>query len=365
MRKWQTYFTPKRLADDLIDRIYVSTPRHIGDICAGSGNLLTAAASRWPAARLWGNDLYRSAPTHLELAWSRRDGRLHAQSLREQGKSFDLIVGNPPFGQFRRPSRVSSDVPSDVGKLLTHPRIEIGMTAASALLVRRSGVLATLVPDSVVAGPVAKALREWMGTMFHWFDVIPLHRQRFGRRDLGVTLIVAYRTAQQPPGSSVIDAHAFANGPKGPGRSWQLSPLPVTITRGSLSTADLSARGSVSILHCGSDRLRSSYCERRTTISAARRARQWANAGDVLICRVGKGAGMASIYRGPRPTPITDCLFVVRAGNHLNHRRLQEVTRNGTLARLMRDSTHGLGARFVTREAVLSAIEHAAFRQGS
>jgi hypothetical protein len=205
-------------------------------------------------------------------------------------------------------------------------------------------------------------LREWLGTLFSWFDVIPLHRQRFGRRDLGVTLVIAYRNRKKPPRGTVISARAFADLDK---RVASSLPVPMTVTRGSLSTTDMSERGSVSVLHCGSDRLQSSYCERHTTIVRARRALQWANPGDVLICRIGQGAGMASLYHGPTPAPITDCLFVVRAADRRFHRRLQDATQNGLLGQMVRQSAHGLGARFVTRDAVLGAVERVAFKKGA
>lgn len=357
MNTWDTYFTPARLSQQLVDQLDHVRPTTILDICAGEGNLLRAAGSKWPNAHLLGNDLYRYAPKGFDIEWSRRDGRRLAHDLYCDGWAADLVVANPPFGRGRSIGELDARLSPETRRLLAFPRIEYGMTVASSLLVGPRGTLATLVPDSMVRGSAFQALREWLAERFAAFSVVVLDRQKFGRRDLGVSILIAHRVRPTKIQREFMEPSEFARKPRG---STERKFDEVVVVRGIVTSSELTSRGSVDVVHCGGSDARNAYELRRTTVAVAKKVpRQlWVRRGDLVVCRVGRNAGAASVYRRNEPAIASDCVLRVRAKVSAKQRTLQERVMDGTFRRLTMPMAHGLGARFVTKSDVQAIVEN-------
>lgn len=358
MTDWLTYFTPTDLSEALLRKVRLREPESIVDICAGRGNLLNAAARRWPSARLMGNDLYREQPDDIGvIRWSRREGRGFAQDMRASGGQVDLVVANPPFGKARPLADVDRDLPPEVQRLLRSPRIECGMTVASALLVGPHGTLATIVPESLVHGPSYRRLREWLGSVFADVEVIQLARQKFGRRDLGVAFLIARRRLRTRKGPLPIASPFLDGGRPSPARG----PVRIKITRGVLTSAALTRAGGAMVVHYGDHANGSAYRVRSTSLASARAipAESLVQPGDVLVCRVGRYAGVASIYSGTEPAALTDCVLRVRGANENIRRALRKAVRAGLITKFAQQAVHGLGARFITQADLAAAASRA------
>lgn len=99
------FYTPKILADKLVDWIDDRNINSIVDFCVGDGELLRAASIRWPFANYYGSDISSEAiqktnEKHPEWQLSVLDfldsnSRKKAKNL--QKNDFDLILLNPPF----------------------------------------------------------------------------------------------------------------------------------------------------------------------------------------------------------------------------------------------------------------------------
>lgn len=354
-RSWDTYFTPPELSKSLLASVSMRPPRVVVDICAGHGNLLNAARARWPEVGLIGNDLYRNRPHKLKnTEWHRRDGRRLAREMFRSGAEIDLVVGNPPFGRCRTPRFVAGDDCDDLNRLLHAPRIECGMVVASALLVGPHGTLATLVPDSMVRGPSHRSLRAWLAGRFQAFQVIRLGRQMFGRRDLGVAFLIAHRVRPKGDLPGLVGTDSFAQG----------SPIDThahaaSVVRGIITTADFNERGSAAVLHCNRQDRDCAYQVQHTTADSGRSVpnEHWVRKGDIVVCRVGRNAGVATVYRKHEPALISDCVFRVVASEAALHRVLQAHATDGTLTALLTRHAHGLGAQFVTKADVTTVLD--------
>jgi hypothetical protein len=357
-RAWDSYFTPPELSRSLLASVSTRPPRVVVDICAGHGNLLRAARARWPEVGLVGNDLYRDRPKKLQgMEWHRRDGRHFAREMFQSGLEIDLVVGNPPFGRSRIPRLVSGADEVDLNRLLRSPRIECGMVVASALLVGPRGTLATLVPDSMVRGSSYHPLRSWLAGRFEAFQVIRLGRQMFGRRDLGVAFLIAHRIRpkRELPGLLGTDAfaHAAVTGSQ---------PHADFVARGVITTADFNARGSAAVLHCNRQDRGCAYQVQHTTADNARSVpnEHWVAKGDIIVCRVGRNAGVATVYQEREPALVSDCVFRVFASKPERHQVLQARASDGTLTGLLTRHAHGLGAQFVCKSDVTRVLDSVA-----
>ena len=99
MKKY-TYYTPIYLARAILDIIPEIKIRSIIDICCGSWNLLYAGMEKYPEAVITGVDVDKESEKHkIEKAnFNFMDGREFAKNEYNEGKTYDLILSNPPFG---------------------------------------------------------------------------------------------------------------------------------------------------------------------------------------------------------------------------------------------------------------------------
>lgn len=100
------YYTPRLLAEGLVDLVSLSSVKSIADFAAGGGDLLRAAAARWPRARMLATDVDRVAVSQLRRSTSWEVGRCDffnvcsrraSSLLRNNKRKVTLVLANPPF----------------------------------------------------------------------------------------------------------------------------------------------------------------------------------------------------------------------------------------------------------------------------
>jgi hypothetical protein len=338
MKSWANYFTPPSISTRLIGSIaQPGTPKSAVDICAGTGNLLLAVRQRWPNIKLVGNDRYRrSKPTGVG-SWSCRDGRNYAREAAFKKISYDIVVANPPFGNEGQRRRHTVD---PTLALLEDPRIEVAMTVAAALLVGPRGVLATVLPETLIMGETHVPLRDWLSRRFCCFRLERIPRGEFRNLDLGLVLLVARRTHAGPCGGS-FDLKNIHN---------RHVPLEFEAFRGSIASSMLHPMGELPVVHCASAENGTAVTQRsirKDDLSMQTPGRLCT--GDILVSRVGRGAGRATIFHGTEGTLFSDCVFRLRATRNEDHEKLQQATHSGRLERELRRRARGLGASYVTK----------------
>lgn len=245
-KDWSKYVTPPTISDCLVNQIDEFIPNHVVDICAGTGNLLSAARKKWPDAHFEGNDLYKKSNGPFE-GWSQKDGRCFALEQYEKGQLYDLVVANPPFGKCIKENNYPSTdkLSSEAKQLMSSSKMECSMTIANALLVEENGVLATIIPETIVLGETFLPLRRWLATQFNTFKIQPIIRGSFACKDLGLTLLTAYK---QNVSGGCTPAQ-FVEGPNKVTTSFQQD---IDIIRGRLISSQTTTKGDGdNVVHCG------------------------------------------------------------------------------------------------------------------
>lgn len=355
-QRWTKYQTPVELGQRLVD--WIRSPeetRTAVDICAGRGHLLGAARKRWPGLEVVANDLvdFEQLPDQRGVV-SRNvgDGRKFAIEAVSQGRSFDIVLANPPFGReipFAPREGGSFDEEETFG-LLGSPRIESAMIVASGMLVGPRGALAAIVPETMVYGETFRALRSWLAGRFRCFDVLPIPRGGFKRQDLGLVFLGAYKFDECEPGST-LSAESFVSGGTEP------HELRVEARRGRLVSSDTHDVGEVAVIHCGGKEARLGYVNRRcSSAKVAGSSEVWVEPGDIVVTRVGRRAGSAAVYRGEERAVLTDCMFRLKVENEGVRQTLLELVESGRLSGEIKARARGLGARFCKVSDVQSAI---------
>ncbi len=151
------YLTPKPVADALLSLVPLATGMKVLDPGAGTGELLAAAARKQNGLELFGWDVDRAA---LEAA----SNLVPAAHLQERsalepwsGQSFDLVIGNPPYFQFR-PKLAHKSRFADVISGRANVFACFFKAGLDALV--PDGRLAFIVPPSLNSGAYFEALRE-------------------------------------------------------------------------------------------------------------------------------------------------------------------------------------------------------------
>lgn len=135
----------------------------------------------------------------------------------------------------------------------------------------------------------------------------------------------------------------------------------IEVTRGVLTSADLKRFGGAAIIHYGDHANGSAYRVRRASVASVRAisAGSLVQPGEVVVCRVGRHAGVASIYSETGPAALTDCVLRVRGANEKIRRALRKAVRAGLITRFAQELVHGLGARFITQADLITAVSRA------
>lgn len=103
--KLDRHYTSPQVANQLLHHVTVTGVSRVADFACGSGNLLEAAAQRWPDATLYANDIDATAAvsTALKLGISTFGDSdflahdFHSFAGIRATDQFDLILLNPPF----------------------------------------------------------------------------------------------------------------------------------------------------------------------------------------------------------------------------------------------------------------------------
>jgi hypothetical protein len=236
--------------------------------------------------------------------------------------------------------------------------MECAMTVANALLVSNRGILATIIPETLVAGEKYQALRSWMSKRFVSFWVSSLGRNGFAGHELGLTLMLAGKPSFE---GSVVGAEFKALSPSefvrgfSAGRNVLVDPF--DIERGRISSSHFLASGQCLAVHCSGSRSDSAYSLRACGAQAlAEEGNVYVSKGDIIVARVGRGAGKASVYAESQSGIATDCVFRIRSHTKETSKLLVRAVEEGRLQQASYRYVHGLGARFITKGGLQAAL---------
>ena len=171
----------------------------VADPACGEGVFLQEAARRLPDAELWGCDLdegLREAWQAAGLAEPRarmavQDGLVDAPLFGLGAGTFDLVVGNPPFG---------SGVPRPAGG----GRIETLFVRRFVALARLGGWVAAVLPEGIVANAQSQGLRDWVLDRLSVKAVVALPEATFAASGTRARTVLVVGRKGQAAGEQVL-----------------------------------------------------------------------------------------------------------------------------------------------------------------
>lgn len=209
-RELGQFFTPEPVVEFVFDALLALGLRpgrlRVVDPACGDGAFLRAAARRLPEAEVWGCDLDGG----LEAGWREggpsgsrahlvvQDGLVDAPLFGLGAGTFDLVVGNPPYGfGVARPG---------VGE-----RIEELFVRRFVELARRGGWLGVVLPEGIVANARGQALRDWLLDRVALSAVVALPEATFAASGTNArTVVVLARKGSRRGGPVLLASPAEA-----------------------------------------------------------------------------------------------------------------------------------------------------------
>ncbi|MBJ6111253.1 methyltransferase [Hymenobacter sp. BT523] len=204
------YFTPPKLAAELIEAVTIENPLLVGDFAAGDGELLKAAIKRWPDTQCVAIDidhhvielLTENQPSWLVACadFLDNDERQNLTVLKEREKSFPLIILNPPFS-----CRGGTMRWTNIGGTKTHCSPALAFIVSAAAYLQEGGQLVAIVPYGLIQGEKDEIARDLL-RRYYGFEVIETYANggfaKCSPRTAIIRLTAGYSTYHKPDVSS-------------------------------------------------------------------------------------------------------------------------------------------------------------------
>lgn len=373
------YYTPKKIADLIVSQLECC-PGAIVDICAGSWNLLKSAADRWPSATYTGVDV-RPVEFPLDMGSVQaesivHDGRSFVIGEVAQGKRYDLVLGNPPFGHENLDPLIlgglsALGISQAVLTGITCSRLEATMLLANAELVADNGTMAIILPDTLLSSERFTPLRLHLSQHLRLVKLLRLPDKTFGRKNTIHTYVAIFTKTQGTQGSvpvlQVVETKAddvpeakeiaeisAALVIQGCWISAELESREIafdlTIQRGKVGTHKFSptkpGRGVVHSTNVLALYRNQALGTRYYLDSDDKGLYPATEPGDLLVVRVGRDAGTVLRWDFEESLVISDCLFILRPQSREAGDYLLRQVRSGIID--LTGMARGVAARHVT-----------------
>jgi len=153
------FMTPRFLRDRLLDNVPLFREMRVLDPGVGTGEFLRAVLDREPSARVVGWDIDGDLLTVARKLVP--EASLERRSALEPyvGEPFDLVIGNPPYFQFRAPLEMRKYFAQVISG---RPNIFALFFQAGLQTLADGGYLAYVVPPSMNNGAYFERLREYI-----------------------------------------------------------------------------------------------------------------------------------------------------------------------------------------------------------
>jgi hypothetical protein len=333
MKDYSFFYTPKELSRLLIDECGIRIPNNIIDICAGSWNLLNAAHEKWPDAKITGVDIDKRSDKSII-----QDGRAYTNEMLIRGQFFDLVVANPPFSYEKPGSKLIEMIYRNVqdnfqfnGYILS--RLESTMMLFNSFLVKNEGVLASIVPTSMINSETQEKLRIYLSRHFSIVKIIMLPSNAFNGRDINTSIIILKKQLQKKP--TKVYEGVYLNEKYTTHLLGEISTVTVkkgiwnlmknqkktkkrfnyNIVRNKISSSEMKGNQiGHHVIHSSSISDEGYVdCDKLGKIRKLPGTYYLTNNGDVVIVRVGRNAGRCALITDGQSNILTsDCVFLIK-----------------------------------------------------
>lgn len=338
------YYTNQLFSELLVDNIELESPNTILDLGAGGGSLLLAASARWNKAKFIAADIDRNSVKSISktLPFVKV---YHANSLRInieknidlKKSSIDVAVCNPPYLQVKEKKVFSSLLEeANLQSCLKLNKLtsDIVFLAQNLKLLKEGGELGIILPDSILTGQEFRLLRGALLTNHNVKSIIELpdrifpkteaktHILLLGKSDVSkskIPLLIAGKDGQcydeiEVKSSALeyrMDFSYHKLKQKQKSFSKKLSDFDVSLLRGNISNVQAKSEG-ISFIHSTSFKS-GDHLKLKNQNNKKYEKFVHAEAGDIVIVRVGRGSvGKVAFITNGR-LPVTDCIYVLKA----------------------------------------------------
>ncbi|MEJ8307987.1 N-6 DNA methylase [Agrobacterium larrymoorei] len=364
----------------LVDFIFDEKVKSIVDLGCGSGSLTVPASLRWPDAEITTVDidgdceicrsdlLPTSRHQHLQMNVLTPDLRTRLPA------DFDLALCNPPF--IKLPwipwyAQIVEGTPFE--KLVESKSLvsaEVMFIAQNIELLKERGLLALILPDTLVSGLKSREFRKTLLENFGIDAVVQLPRGSFSKTEARSFLLVVRKLKSKEPtvplynydavtgksdaiiiskaeGVHRLDYRYYTNSPREKSAR-TLSDIGAVVNRGNITAASARDRG-VKVFHTtdfASDLLNFDEAEQALGCEAA-------TAGDILLARVGRSLHLkvAKIVSGS--VLVTDCVYIIRTPKTYQDAVFRRL-RSDEGAMKLKNLSRGVGAAHLPKSELMS-----------
>ncbi|NKA76084.1 N-6 DNA methylase [Ralstonia solanacearum] len=399
------YYTSTSVSGVLVDAVNGIRPKVVLELGAGHGSITTAAARKWSNAQLVTVDTDLDAtPTvrgvgqdtaHTHHVHDALDDAL-ADRIGLSLGSVDVGLCNPPYVRPRwRASfgRILEDAGfSGALKSIHDAGADLLFIAQNLRLLKRRGKLGLVLPDGLIAGEKFQGVRSVLLREHSVEQVIQLPRRVFSRTEAQTYLVVLSKQAGETESVALramnVDGslsepvyvaqdqacrrldygfHAFGVSRQRPPRSPSkllLGDVAEELFRGSLNSNELRSLG-LPVFHLGDfpdavlnqppPSVPTSFIHSKRNLSILRSNIRIAEAGDILMARIGRNLHekICVVRRGA--CIVSDCIFVLRVAP-THHAAVLSFLVSKTGRSAIEAAAHGVGAKYLSRSDLLELV---------
>lgn len=384
------YYTNSYVGTILVSSMGTISPKSVLDLGAGDGALTAAAAKIWQDATYYTVDIDQNArsaslPELLGSSFIHHVGDALGSGIeKELGLELggaDSAICNPPYIRHRWRKGFAS-ILEDAGLSHVLPKLadmpaEILFIAQNLRFLKNHGRLGLIVPDGVIAGERFAGLRNTLATEHCIERVIELPRGIFRKTEAKAHILVMSKSGEGPDviqvqrldesgvlspelkiqrelASGRLD-YSFLAGGIGKKRTKQtrIGDVTIYLSRGSFSSSQR-VKCDFPVLHT-TDLSPSVYVVspkfRMPTAVAKQGQFNLAEPGDILVGRVGRNFEEKVCIVKSGTVAVSDCIFILRVAPE--HRdSVFAFLKSGTGREALSFSSHGVGAKFLTVDAL-------------
>lgn len=289
-------YTPPDLAEFVTAAVSRGAPRSIADFAAGDGALLRAAAARWPDASLFGSDVDLQAVQTIKslvpgCISAQHDFLAKSSDGALTGRSFDLILLNPPFS-----NRGNTRHTVEINGVTHHASKALAFAARALRFLAPGGEIVAILPASVMVSERDAALLAALEDSGSVEQIGDIRRAAFKSHAVAVVVLrmSRKRVAKCPKEKPVLVS---------------LRPFSVEISRGSVSMHEyVAAVAGPRFIHTTDMRGGILLPSERRAAGELRRVQGPA----VLISRVGRPARGKIVLLPDHEAVLSDCIIAMR-----------------------------------------------------
>ncbi|MBD9719579.1 N-6 DNA methylase [Raoultella sp. RLT01] len=365
------YYTPSDIAVRIVEKalkIIGKSPSRTLELAAGEGHLLAAIELKAPNCKMYAIDIDDAncsslKEMHPDYETFNADATKPIDFLDKL--TFDFALGNPPFlnnvtVDLFIQSLLSStlNIEIKIGKKI---RAEYVFLCQYMNFLKKNGILAIILPDSIISGVKSRIFREALLRKFSIEEIVELNGSPFSKTEAKThVLFIRNRCPNKIEtklssfdvnkksimvlNDSLVDRMDF---------TFHKAKNKITGTRQLLNYATIQ-RGKlthIDLKMMGEDYIHSTTFDKDfyLPIKSISPNKSYVTKGDVIMCRVGsRVAGKIRVYNGD-PVLFTDCIYKIHfKENNIKNDFLSFITSTGGKESLM-SLLRGVCSKYITK----------------